>query len=168
MACTAVDVELARPRLVSLDTLLGLVALALAGYGLVNVLDGVGTTGGTVGWLLIGVAWLLVFPRMFLGLELGSDGLEVSVVSGARRVPYEDVVDARVVEGTLSLRWGGVKASAYHSGPFRLAGFGDVVAFASCASGRFVLLDRQGEEPVVVSPKDPEAFLERFEDRRRG
>lgn len=151
-----------------MDSVLGLVAFALVGYGAVSVFRGVGSLGGNVGWLLIGMAWLLVFPRMFLGLELDGEGLEVSVVSGSRRVRYEDVVDARVVEGTLSLRWGGVKASAYHSGRFWLSGLGEVVAFASCASGRFVLLDRQGEVPVVVSPRDPEGFVEAFEARQGG
>ncbi len=160
------DVKLARPGFLSIDSLLALLALSLVGIGTYRVLTDVGTQGGIVGWILIALGWLMVFPRMFLSLELTPEAVEANLVTGSRSVPYETILDARKVDGLLSLRWGGVKASAYHAGPFHLSGFGRVRAFASKASGPFVLLDREGEEPVVVSPDDPEEFLRELESRQ--
>lgn len=159
------DVELARPGAFSVDGAIAALGLGLAGAGGYLLLSGVGTRGGLWGWLLVALGWLIVFPRLFLGLRVTDEGVEASVVAGPRTVPLEQVERTRVVEGRLALRPGGLSASGYHTGAFHLDGVGRVQAYASTLAGRFVALERAGEPPVVVSPADPEAFLEALEAR---
>ncbi len=159
------DVDLATPDLVSVDTLLAVVAIGLAGYGGVQVLTGVGTEAGTTGWVLLAIGWVILFPRLFLKLNLGADAVEVGVLTGTRRVPYTDVTGARVVDGRLGVRWFGVGTSGYHTGRYHLTGEGQVTAYASRLAGPFVLLDRGDERPVLVSPNDPDAFLDALATR---
>lgn len=160
------DVELARPDPLSFDSLVAVLGLTAVGFGAVRVFTQVGTQQGTVGWALIALGWMLVFPRLFLSLALTDEAVEVSVVSGKRTVDLDEVTSARVVDGRLALRLGGVGASGYHTGHFHLTGYGRVKAYASCFSGPFVVLERREGRPVVVSPADPEAFLKAVEERR--
>jgi hypothetical protein len=161
-----VDVELADPELASLDNAIALLGLALAGYGAYRVFTRVGTEAGLVGWVLLAGGWLLVFPRVFLGLSLTHDAVEVDVMSGTRSVDLADVQGARLVDGWLVIRLGGVGAARYHTGRFYLPGEGHVRAYASRIRGPFVLLDLGEDRDVVVSPADPEGF--RDEVRRRA
>lgn len=150
------DVELADPKPVSVDTLLVLLALGLVGLGGYRVFTAVGTSTGLEGWGLVAVGWAIVFPRLFLGLELADDEVRVSVVTGSRVVPRDEITAARVVDGWLILRLGGVGAARYHTGHFYLPGEGHVRAYASRLRGPFVLLERGADTPVVVSPAQPE------------
>lgn len=152
------DVELADPDAASLDNLIALVGLAIVSFGAYRVFTQVGTVEGSIGWAALAVGWLLVFPRVFLGLRVEADAVEVDVMSGTRRFPLAEVTAARVVDGWLVLRPGGVAAARYHTGRFHLWGAGPVNAYCSRMRGPFVLLERGDEHPVVVSPADPERF----------
>lgn len=159
------DVDLAAPSPVSLDNAIGLLALGLAGYGGYRLFTDVGGTSGAVGWLLVALAWVLVFPRMFLDLRLTDDAVEVDTVTGTHRLPLDEATAARTVDGSLVPRLGGVSTSGYHTGWFHLRGEGRVKAYASRARGPFVLLESDGEAPVVVSPADPDGFVEAVGER---
>jgi hypothetical protein len=160
-----VDVELADPELASLDNLVALVGLSSAGFGVYRLFASVGTVEGTVGWVALAAGWLLVVPRVFLGLRLEGDALAVDVMSGSRSFPLDEVTGARIVDGWLVLRLGGVGAARYHTGHFYLLGEGHVRAYCSRIRGPFVLVERGDERPVVVSPADPERFRDTLRER---
>lgn len=158
------DVDLATPDLLSLDTAIAVLGLAFAGYGGYLVFSQVGTQAGRSGWWMIGIGWLLVSPRLFLKLRVQPDAVEVGVVSGKRRIPFPEIERARTVEGRLSVRWLGVGASGYHTGIHHLTGEGRVKAYASRSKGPFVLLERVDADPVAVSPADPARLLEALDE----
>jgi len=160
-----VDVELARPEPVSVDTAAGLAGLAVAAFGAYRLFTAVGTTAGVEGWALLALGWVLVFPRLFLDLDLTADAVEVSVLTGKRRVPHEEITGVRIVDGRLAVRWFGVGASGYHSGNFHLTGNGHVKAYASRFAGPFVLVERGEDRPVLVSPAQPDAFVDAVRER---
>lgn len=160
------DVPLSSPELVSIDSLLALLGLGFAGLGAYRVFTEVGTVAGLEGWVLLAVGFVFLFPRLFLTLRLGDDAVEVGIITGTRRVPYEEIQTARRVDGKLAMRLGGTGASGYHTGLFRLTGEGQVKAYTSCTRGPFVLLERANDPPFVVSPSDPDAFLAALQTRR--
>lgn len=162
------DVELSRPEPFSFDTLVALLALALVGWGGYRVFTQVGTSAGSTGWVLIAAGWVLVFPRLFLDLELTRDAFQVNVVTGTRRIGLDEVTGVGVAEGRLTVHWLGVSASGYHAGNFRLTGVGDVKAYASRVAGTFVVLERDRGRPVALTPADPDAFVDAVADRRQA
>lgn len=161
------DVELAKPELASLDTAIAILGLGLAGYGGYRLLADVGTQAGLIGWVLVGIGWILLFPQLFLDLRLTDEAVEVDLLSGTRTVPFAEIDDVRTVDGRLLVRVGGVgmTATAYHTGTFYLRGEGELKAYASRAKGPFVLLQRTETQPVVVSPADPEGFAGEIRQR---
>lgn len=159
------DVELAEPDLVSLDNLIALVGLGLASVGGYLVLTEVGNRLGVAGWAMIVAGLLSVFPRVFLGLDLDQERIEVGVMSGSRRFELDDVTGARVVDGWLVIRLGGVGAAGYHTGHYYLRGEGHVRAYASRMRGPFVLVERGDERPVVFSPARPKRFAQAVRQR---
>lgn len=161
-------VELARPKTLSLDTVLSVLAVSLAVAGGYLIFTRVGTPEGTLGWALLAVGVALYVPRLFLDLELTDEAIEVGVLSGTRTFPLSKLGQARTIDGLLVLRLLGVGAAGYHTGTFYLKGIGRVKAYASRWQGPFVLVGRDGGPPVVLSPADPDAFLEAYRERRTG
>lgn len=159
------DVDLATPAPVSLDTAIAIVGLGLAGVGGYRVFTQVGTEAGLAGWILIAVGWVMVAPRLFMGLSLSADAVEVRIVTGTRRIPLDEIDPARVVDARLGVRWLGAGASGYHTGWHHLSGEGRLKAYTSRIAGPFVLLERAWGAPVVVSPADPDEMLEALEER---
>lgn len=159
------DVELAEPELASLDNLIALVGLALASGGGYLVMTEVGSRAGVAGWAMLAAGLLTVFPRIFLGLDLDQERIQVSIMSGQRRFELSEVTGARVVDGWLVIRLGGVAAAGYHAGHFHLRGEGHVQAYASRVRGPFVLVERDGDTPIVVSPARPKRFAQAVRQR---
>lgn len=161
-----VDLAGARPR--GMDALLVLLALLLGAAGAYLLLSNVGTQQGITGWALLLVALSLLFPRLRLAVRLTDQAVDVDVATGTRSFPYEALGEATVVDGTLWLRTFGVSAAGYHTGWFRLKDHGRVKAYASTFKGPFVLIERRDGAPLVLSPKDPHAFVEAYRVKRRA
>lgn len=159
-------VELARPKALSLDTMLSVLAVSLAAAGGYLVFARIGTPEGTLGWGLLAVGVALYVPRLFLDLELTDEAIEVGVLSGMRTFPLSELGQARTIDGLLVLRLFGVGAAGYHTGTFYLKGTGRVKAYASRWHGPLVLVERDGGLPIVLSPADPEAFLEAYREHQ--
>jgi len=85
--------------------------------------------------------------------------LVVRTVTGLRRVPLAGAAGARIVEGRLLWRLFGTGFPGYHVGTYWLMGVGRVQAYCSRASGPFVLIERAGARPLVLTPADTDAFL---------
>jgi hypothetical protein len=162
------EVELAGARPRGMDALLVLLAIVLGAIGAYLLLSNVGNQQGITGWALLLVALALLFPRLRLGLRLTDRALEVDVVTGTRSFPCGELGDARVVDGTLWLRRLGVSAAGYHTGWFRISDHGRVKAYASTFKGPFVLIERHEGAPLLLSPEDPQAFMEAYRVKRRA
>lgn len=161
-------VELARPKALSLDTVLSVLAVSLAAAGGYLIFTRVGTPEGTLGWGLLAVGAALYVPRLFLTLELTEETIEVGVISGTRTFPFSELGRARKIDGLLVFRVFGVGAAGYHTGTFYLKGTGRVKAYASRWHGPLVLVERDDGLPIVLSPADPEGFLEAYREQRTG
>ncbi len=159
-------VELARPKALSLDTVLSVLAVSLAAAGGYLIFTRIGTPEGTLGWGLLAVGVALYVPRLFLDLELTDQAIEVGVTTGMRTFPLSELGRARKIDGLLVLRVFGVGAAGYHTGTFYLTGIGRVKAYASRWHGPLVLIERENGLPLVVSPADPEGFLEVYEEQQ--
>lgn len=159
-------VELARPKALSLDTVLSVLAVSLAAAGGYLIFTRIGTPEGTLGWALLAVGVTLYVPRLFLDLELTDQAIEVGVITGTRRFPLSELGRARKMDALLVLRMFGVGAAGYHTGTFYLTGIGRVKAYASRWHGPLVLIDRGDGLPLVLSPADPDAFLEVYQRRQ--
>jgi hypothetical protein len=82
--------------------------------------------------------------------------------SGSRTVGLADVTEARVVALRGGRRTAGTGLPGFCAGRFSYPDHGPVWQVTTCA-GRGVLVRARGEElPIVLSPPDPEAFVERL------
>lgn len=160
-------IELARPKALSLDTLISVLAVSVAAAGGYLIFTRIGTEEGTLGWGLLAVGVILYVPRLFLDLELTDQAVEVGVVTGSRTFPLDELGRARKIDGHLFLRLFGVGAAGYHTGTFHLHGVGRVKAYTSRWHGPFVLIERHDDLPVLVSPADPEAFIEAYREQHQ-
>jgi hypothetical protein len=163
-----VDISLADPNPVSVDTLMLVVALGFVGFGAYRLFSDVGTLRGALGWGFVGAGWLLVMPRWFLSLELDDDTVRASLPFTKREIPLDEVTDARTVAGILELRGLGLSAPRFHWGTFKIRGEAKATAYTSRMQGPFVLLERRDDRPALVSPAEPERFVEAIRDRQRA
>jgi hypothetical protein len=82
--------------------------------------------------------------------------------SGRRRVSLDDVTDARLVTLHGGRRKAGTSLPGFCAGRFTYPDLGAVWQVTNCGA-RAVLVQARGEErPIVISPPDPEAFLDRL------
>ncbi len=152
------EIQLARPTPLSVDSVAALVGAVLAGSGISAILGfawGL-TLEVSIAFIIIGLPMLFVQRRLALHREDGV--LRVDVLTGTRVLDLAEVTDARIVEGWLV----GASLPAYHTGISYLSGEGPVQAYASRVRGPFVLLERGGARPWLISPHEPEAFVERI------
>lgn len=88
-----------------------------------------------------------------------------SAIDGTRRVALDDVREARAVELRGGRRKMGTGMPGLCSGRWAYQGIGEVWQATDCSS-RAVLLEVRGEpRPLVVTPPDPDAFLDALRTR---
>lgn len=159
------DVQLGRPKPVSVDAAMALLAAVLAGSGISQVLGFAWGLSTRVALAFIAVGLPMLFIQRRLGYHLDGARFRVDVLTGTRELDLREVTDARVVDGWLLFGLARVSLPAYHTGLFYLPGQGQVRAYASRVRGPYVLLERGGDRPWLLSPHDPEGFVETLRER---
>lgn len=149
-------VQPARPEPISLDSVAALVGAVLAGSGISSILGFAWGLSIEMSLAFIAIGLPMLFVQRRLGYRLEEGLLHADVLTGTRTLDLAQVTDARVVDGWLV----GPGLPAYHTGLTYLTGQGVVQAYASRIRGPFLLLQRGGARPWLVSPHEPEAFLE--------
>lgn len=152
------EIPLARPVPLSVDAIGALVGAVLAGSGISLVLGFAWGLPFEVALVFIAVGLPMLFVQRRLAYHLEDRILHVDVLTGGRALDLSEVTHACIVDGWLI----GASLPAYHTGPSYLSGEGLVRAYASRIRGPYVLLKRSGDRPWLLSPNEPEAFIERI------
>lgn len=152
------EIQLARPSPLSVDSIAALVGAVLAGSGISAIVGFAWGLSFQVSIVFIAIGLPMLFVQRRLAYHLEDRVLRVDVLTGTRELDLAKVTKARVVDGWLV----GASLPAYHTGRVYLAGEGIVHAYASRVQGPFVLLERGGERPWLLSPHEPEAFVEQI------
>lgn len=104
-------------------------------------------------------------PRR-LAYRLRGRRLEVRTLLGTWRLAADAVRGVERVEVRLlvlpgaRLGWPHSHLPGYYVGVFRAAGLGRVRAFAGARRGDAVLLRTDGGDPVLLTPRDPDALID--------
>lgn len=104
-------------------------------------------------------------PRR-LGYRLRGRRLEVRTLLGSWQLPAASVRGAERIDVRLfvlpgaRLGWPHSHLPGYYVGVFRAAGVGRVRAFAGARRGHGVLLRTDRGEPVLLTPRDPDALID--------
>lgn len=154
------EIPLARPEPVSVDAGVALLGAGLAGSGISAIIGFAWGLSTQLSIAFIAIGLPLLFVQRRLAYHLEGDRLRIDVLTGTRELDLGEVTQARVVDGWLLVGLLRVSLPAYHTGRFHLPGQGGVLAYASRVRGPFVLLERGADRPWLVSPREPEAFIE--------
>lgn len=157
---TGTEIPLARPEPVSLDAGVALLGAGLAGSGISALIGFAWGLSTQISIAFVAIGLPLLFAQRRLAYHREGSTLRVDVLTGSRELDLTEVTQARVVDGWLALGLLRVSLPAYHTGRFHLPGEGGVLAYASRVRGPFVLLERGSGRPWLISPREPEAFVE--------
>lgn len=91
---------------------------------------------------------------------LDEDGVRVSFPLSPLRVGYGNIKSAGKVETTLSFRLFGGSLPGAHWGTFTTSGLGNAQVYATRYKGEFVLLELSDGAKILISPREPDAFVE--------
>ena len=109
------------------------------------------------------ISGLIVYSSYAAGrmnYTLGEDELRVSFPLSPLRVSYPEIRCAGKVETNLRFRlFGGSLPGAYW-GVFTTSSLGNAQVYATKYRGEFVLLELVNGEKILVSPREPDAFLD--------
>ncbi|MFA5869953.1 MAG: PH domain-containing protein [Candidatus Bathyarchaeia archaeon] len=109
------------------------------------------------------VSGLIVYSSYAAGrmaYVLGEDGLRVKFSLAPLMLKYQHIKGAGKVETSLGFRLFGGSLPGSHWGTFATSNVGNVQVYATRARGEFVLLELVDGVKVLISPLEPDAFLE--------
>jgi len=126
-----------------------------------------GSQGPTFFFVIIGAILLLIngliLSLSFLGkrmsYKLGEDDFIVNFGFSKRRIPYSLINNVQLSHITLLFRLFGASWPGLYWGLFRVKDIGSVWVYSTRMRGDFVLLDLVNGKKIVLSPEDPETFL---------
>jgi hypothetical protein len=150
-------------------------AVALALLIDVPVLSGLFLSGGKPESV---VSPIMIIPLVVSGLiiyssyaagrmeyVLGEDGLRVSFLLSPLRVSYSMIRGVGKVETSLRFRLFGGSLPGAHWGTFTTSSLGSAQVYATRYKGEFVLLELSDGAKVLISPRDPDAFIEALREK---
>lgn len=98
---------------------------------------------------------------------LGDDEIKISFPLSPLKVSYDTIRNVSKVETGLRLRLFGGGLPGSYWGLFTAKDLGKVQAYTTMHSGEFVLLELDDDAKILVSPLDPDAFLEALREKTR-
>ena len=126
-----------------------------------------GSQGPTVLLIILGVILLLVdgliLSLSFLGkrmsYKLGEDDFIVNFGLSKRRIPYSSINNVQLSHTTLLLRLFGASWPGLHWGLYKVKDVGNAWVYSTKWRGDFVLINLVDGKKIVISPENPESFL---------
>jgi hypothetical protein len=107
-----------------------------------------------------------------IAIRISGGTLSVRAGSGplgnAWSEPLDDVAEARWQEVGRIRKRVGTDAPGYCAGSFTIEGVGPVRLATDCGHEVVVVTFRSGAEPIVVAPRDPDAFIAALNARTEG
>ncbi|MFH0897576.1 MAG: PH domain-containing protein [Candidatus Bathyarchaeota archaeon] len=91
---------------------------------------------------------------------LENDALRVSFPLSPLRISYTKIRCAGKVETSLRFRLFGGRLPGVHWGAFTTSSLGNAQVYATRYKGEFVILELSDGEKILISPREPNAFLE--------
>ncbi len=111
----------------------------------------------------VAVSGLIIYSSYTAGMmeyKLEEDELRVSFPLSPLRVSYSKIRCAGKVETSLRFRLFGGSLPGAHWGTFTTSNLGSAQVYATRYKGEFILLELSDDVKVLVSPREPDAFLE--------
>ena len=144
----------------------GLVLLALIDIPLM-LLFFLGSQGPAFFFIIMGAILILidglVLSLTFLGkrmsYKLGEDDFTVNFGLSKRKIPYSSIRNVQLFHTTLLLRLFGASWPGLHWGLYEAKDVGRVWVYSTKMSGDFVLVNLVNGRKIVISPEDPEIFI---------
>jgi hypothetical protein len=118
--------------------------------------------------LPLGISGLIVYASYASGRTayvLGENELRVSFPLSPLRISYSKIRSAGKVETSLRFRLFGGSFPGSHWGTFTTSSLGIAQVYATRYKGEFVLLELSDGNKVLISPKEPDAFLEALREK---
>ncbi len=118
--------------------------------------------------LPLGISALIVYSSYAAGkmqYTLGDDGIRISFPLSPLRISYGRIRGAGKVETSLGFRLFGGSLPGSHWGRFTTSNLGSAQVYATKYKGEFVLLELTEGEKILISPAEPDAFLEALKGR---
>ena len=116
----------------------------------------------------LAVSGLIIYSSYAAGrmeYVLGEDELRVSFPLSPLRVSYSKIRCARRVETSLHFRLFGGSLPGAHWGTFTTSNLGNAQVYATRYKGEFVLLELSDGGKVLITPQEPDAFLEALREK---
>ncbi len=113
--------------------------------------------------LLLAISGLIVYASYSAGrmeYVIGEDELRVSFPLSHLRIGYSKIGGARKVETNLRFRLFGGSLPGAHWGTFTTSNLGNAQVYATRYRGEFVVLELSDGKRILLSPGEPDAFLE--------
>jgi hypothetical protein len=113
--------------------------------------------------LPIAVSALIIYSSYAAGKMtyiLDEEGMRINFPLSPLRVSYGKIRAAGKVNTTLNLRLFGGSLPGAHWGTFATSGLGNAQVYATRYKGEFVLLELSDGGKVLLTPSDPDAFVE--------
>jgi hypothetical protein len=118
--------------------------------------------------LPIGISGLIIYASYTAGrmnYDIGEESLRINFPLSPLRLRYDQIKSATKVNTTLSFRLFGGSLPGAHWGRFTTSNFGSAQVYATRAKGEFVLLEVSDGMKVLLSPREPDAFIEAMKSR---
>jgi len=123
------------------------------------------------GWFVVAL-WVWLYTRWRpTGFDLDGEGLTVAFPLGSKRTSWADIEGAAPTDRkALQARFGKllrVGAGGLWGGFGWLWSGGGWVEFYISRMDGYVLIERRGKLPLLITPRDPEGFLRALQQRLR-
>jgi uncharacterized membrane protein len=118
--------------------------------------------------ILLGVLFLLTYFALSTGnskYELSTTSLAVNFGLIKKRFDYRLIAKVEIVNLRLLIRLFGASLPGFHWGLFKTS-IGNAHVYATKIEGSFILLTLNDGERIVLSPEEPERFLETIKQRK--
>ena len=118
--------------------------------------------------ILLGVLFLLTYFALSTGnskYELSTTILTVNFGLIKKRFDYHRITKAEIVNLRTLLRLFGASLPGFHWGLFKTS-IGNTHVYATKIEGKFIVLAIDDGERIVLSPEEPERFLETIKHRK--
>ncbi|MCX6649811.1 MAG: PH domain-containing protein [Candidatus Bathyarchaeota archaeon] len=106
-----------------------------------------------------------VYAAARMEYVLGEDDLRIRFPLSPLRISYGRIRGAGKVETSLGLRLFGGSLPGAHWGTFTTSNRGSVQAYATRYKGEFVLLELSDGAKILISPREPDAFVEALREK---
>ncbi len=121
---------------------------------------------GAILILVDGLILSLTFLGKRMSYRLGDDEFTVNFGLSKRKIPYSSIGDVQLSHTTLMLRLFGASWPGLHWGLHKAKDVGRVWVYSTKMRGDFVLMDLVNGKKIVISPEDPEVFLNEISARK--